>query len=144
MKKTFLLVFSIVALAAVFGLQSCRTAVIASYNDLSMLRVGMDTTTVDKLFDDDNLRGKQTFALPNTNYTIKYVWIPVTLYTTSSSNGYGQSRTQVHYVYNAFLMLFDEGKLKFWGYQYEYNMSDDRDIRRVIKWVNSLQIKEHD
>ncbi len=126
MKK---ILFILVLAVAALGIESCKTMTVSTYNDLSMLRRGMDTSSVDKLFDNSTLRERQTFAVPNTPYTVKYLWVLVQLYETNGNSNRGGS--SVYYTYNPFALVFEDGKLINWGFRYEFNMSENPEMRKV-------------
>ena len=142
MKNLFLVVLVSII---VMSLNSCTTSVISNFNDLSMLRKGMDTATINRIFDNTNLQDRQTFSVPNTPYTVKKLSILVQLkervesklqrvaFIPSTGAVVSQRVNYTEYtpIYNPFALVFENGKLIYWGFQYEFNMSENPEILKI-------------
>ncbi|MFM7773530.1 MAG: hypothetical protein ACKOAG_02645 [Candidatus Kapaibacterium sp.] len=125
----------------------CSTMVVSNFDDLSYFRKGMSMEEVDKFYDDDDLKKVHTFPIPNSAYVLKNTQVLVQFLQSTRNApgtvGYANQQTTFQSRFNTFRLLFKNGKLLYWGFDYEFLSHSDPEIRQIGEMMRAFGIKEH-
>ncbi len=140
-------------------LVACSTPTNARLNDFAFLQKGMTVSQAQDVFRDRRVVFDFTYNLPSVPYQVITTRVMVEKadrdstvhYSATSGSGTRNSPIGIasdatyrvsESFFNNFRLVFKEGRLVFWGYDYEMRMSEDAELRLIVDAIQRHDLME--